>query len=188
MDNIVEYLVILFFIVSALSSFFKKKPTSNTEQNDGEKQKSKKSIDLGKILFPDEIYGTDKPEQDKSARYKYDSGDPSKSADPFDESADVYNEHAQYKPQKLSEVDSYFEEAIKRSAQSAQTKSYTRRIKTSRESRNDDEEPKTIGSLESKYTIKRRNDIKLKLKNTNELRDLIIINEILNKPIALRKR
>ncbi|MBU1097117.1 MAG: hypothetical protein KKB34_11600 [Bacteroidetes bacterium] len=188
MDNIVEYLVILFFIVSALSSFFKKKQNSKTEPDAEEKPKSKKSIDLGKILFPDEIYGDGKPQQDESAQYKYDSADPSKSADPFDESADVYNEHTKYKPQKLSEVDSYFEEAIKRSAQSAQTKSYTGRTKTSREIRKIDEESKTIGSSESEYSTKRRNDIKLKLKNTNELRDIIIINEILNKPIALRRR
>lgn len=173
MDNIVDYIVIIFFIVSALASLLKKKKTE--EQKKMKQPAGPHQREMKREPIPVKV------EQPKR-----------QPVDPFEEIADFLKGHGD---KRKSEVDQYFEQAIKKSEEyirPAQKKEYTSINDRSRTSRMSKEvkplESITILKKEEYKTNKRARDIRDKLKNPKQIRELIIINEILNKPKALRHK
>ncbi len=200
MDNIFEYIIILFFIISALSSAFKKKPKAKQKepeqrqaQSPGKSRHQEPADEEESFSFEDifEIRGSKKQ----------------KPNDPFEE---------------RSEVDRYFEEALKRSQTGKQkvenkenefldpakqkiekkereygqfdqyvlgrysSKSVEERMEAIRNAAKADyakdkieNEKKTAAGFE--HTVLKR------LKNKKDLRDAVILNEVLGKPRALRR-
>ncbi len=173
MDNIVDYLVILFFIISGLASLLKKK---KTEEN----QKAQRQ---GTNSEPRPVERRRPQLQQKPAK---------RPVDPFEEISDMIRQNV---GKKKSEVDQYFEQAIKESEQNlppVQKKKYASIDERSRTNRMAAEN-KQLKDLEvlkkAESTInKRAREIRDKLKDVNQVRELIIINEILNKPKALRTK
>ena len=110
--------------------------------------------------------------------------------DPFEEISEIIRRTTE---KKKSEVDEYFEQAISKSKEpvkSTRTIDYAaaadkyRAIKTT-----EFQEPTLITNEVKKVTYKvnkRADDIRKKLSDPNKIRELILINEILNKPKALR--
>lgn len=169
MDNIVDYLVIIFFVVSAIASMFKKK-----KKQQPQKQGTQKSQSQTQTL---------KAKQPQVAKQTY--------KDPFEEISEMLRQ-PKPKTEKKSEVDLYFEDAIQKSKA---TKQVSQKEKTSRtiESRQAQQKINTaaddLKELEkSKESVhKRLNKIQQKLKRKTDIRELIIFNEILGKPKALRR-
>ncbi|MCK5086223.1 MAG: hypothetical protein KAQ90_01830 [Melioribacteraceae bacterium] len=181
MDNIVDYLVILFFIITFLASAFKKK-----KKNDAKlvEQQSRERV-LDNLDSEQESRKSVKPREQKAIN-------------PLEEFF-KFQTIIQPEPQKpKSEVDAYFEEALKRSAEleASKEKKELRSIKSDeinleahrkvREKSRSDFAKLNQMDID-KRTNKRAIEIKEKFKNSNTIRDFIIVQEILNKPKALRR-
>lgn len=175
MDSIVDYLIVLFFIISFLSSVFKKKkkkaekegrikqqPIVELQRDDLRKNKAvaKKSTSAAKSTFEDML---------KSMLQV---------PEPVNE--------------QKSEVDSYYEEAMKKSEMIAGKQEAL--IPTSVEppykkekvekSRNYTE---TMKEVKKKHSSQKASRIKEGLQNINTIKNYMIMNEVLGKPIALRE-
>lgn len=207
MDNLFDYLIILFFIVSALTSLLKKKKPQN-QQDKASEAARKEEIRVKHEQMRQEP-GT------KTMR---------RSLDPFDTDVNVFGQPKQ--TDEKSEVDRYFEEALKKSGQ--QDTSMQKPVEVddefhdATEKKSAQEKVTALTSIKSEYLeaqkrrsledrmrdirqsgidydideLKKETDFRLNtraakvkelLKNKQNLREIIIVNELLNKPKALRR-
>lgn len=175
MDNIVDYLVAGFFIISFLASIFKKKKVKET---------SDKNIEPI----------SDSGQQRVSERKQ-------KAKSPFDDFFKVINEELANAKKEVSssEVDEYYEQAMQNSDEteikSQNTIQQTKPASLIHETvRTKKEETISIKSYHDSiefskalHESKKARDIKKSLSETDSIRDFIIINEILGKPKALQR-
>jgi hypothetical protein len=169
MEDLINYLVLGFFIISFLSSLFKKKPV-------------KQEIKTG---------------TKKTGNAPITNTDANEPLDPFEMFLSNFKEtEPQHKQEELSEVDKYFEEALQKSTDSETppvSQSYNDYMAPSKkeasiETENDLSRKKNLPPLSDVNKRKNKaNEIRTALKNPTKLRDYILINEILGKPKALQE-
>lgn len=168
MDNIVDYIVIIFFIVSALGSLLKKKSDKKERQKPADMQKDKALRKREAAMKREEVRR--------------------RPIDPFEEVMDIFTGGQK---KSKSEVDDYFEDAIQKSEKYLKPveKVADKRIAT-RTKAMEFKPVEKMKKLDNKlYIINQRAvEIRNKLKNKSDVRELIIINEILNKPKAYRNK
>lgn len=186
MENIGDYIIILFFIVSAIASLIKKKK---------------------------------KPEENQEDTSAGDSTGKPGTNDPFEETSVIFEKGGE---DELSEVDRYFEEAIKKSRKSeTQSHGYNEPdISASEEAifknsevsqklneyaskfseKSHAERMQDIRSTAYKdYLLEKKSQDKKRLNNSaqriidrlnspRDLKDIILFNEVINKPVALRRK
>jgi hypothetical protein len=183
MDNIVDYLIAGFFIISFLSSIFRKKKVKGTSD------KNVKPIsDSGQQRVPE-----------RKAKAK----------SPFDDFFKAINEELANTKQEVSrsEVDEYYEEAMQNSDsaeltyQESSKLAYQEASKLTKSSLQISEvesaEKESAISIKSysdsvqftkgQHESSKAKDIKNKLLKTNSIKEFIIVNEILGKPKALQR-
>lgn len=170
MDNIVDYLVVGFFIISFLSSIFKKKKPKNSSADiEGPAQKSKL-------------------ERSRKAKNPFDEffNQIEKKVIEATETNEVNNQ---------SEVDEYYQAALKNSEE-AEVNIKSREFKEPipLESLPKTENVIAIKSYadsvklnKTRHENKKANELKKKLRTTSSIRDYILLNEILGKPKALQR-
>ncbi len=174
MDSIGDYLVIGFFVISFLSSIFKKKKKANANS----KGKNNSALAQEQVIIKKE-----------------------RAQNPFEEFVKSINDELTIAKEEVtrSEVDEYYEQAMHNSDDTGMTvqdvfqQSETTSLiqETVREER---EEANTIKSYaesvkhtKAKHESKKAKDIKKSLLRTDSIRDFIIMNEILGKPKALQR-
>lgn len=172
MDNIVDYLVVIFFIISFLSSIFKKKKPSTENTKAKAVQVSKvENIQQRKVNNPfDEFFNSINMEIEKSKNIN-----------------------------TYSEVDDYYDNAMQNSFESLKNESIisnkkefvepTTRFKSTKFE--NDKSSKSYNSIikstKDKRESKKAKEIKESLKNSSSIKKFIIMNEILGKPKALQR-
>lgn len=167
MDNIVDYLVVLFFIVSFLSSIFKKKKTNEKNLKENKKAKTTNNQKVAPVLAK-------------------------RSTNALEDFFKSINEEMQ--PTKVnvsrSEVDEYYEEAMQNSAST----SYDFREPIPLESLPKDKDSIAIKSYsdsvklnKEKRESKKAKNIRASLMQPNSIKNFIIMSEILGKPKALHR-
>ncbi len=174
MDSIGDYLVIGFFIISFLSSIFKKKKKADANLE----KKNKTAVAQEQVIV-------------KKGKNK----------NPFEEFVKSINDELAIAKEEVtrSEVEEYYEQAMQNSDDVGiavqdkfqQSKPAPLIEETVREER---EETNTIKSYaesvkhtKAKHESKKAKDIKRSLLRTDSIRDFIIMNEILGKPKALQR-
>lgn len=167
MDNVVDYLIVLFFIISFLSSVFKKK----------KKQAQKDVVVQNKPIVRRE--NSKKVIEQKTTTSK-------KSA--FEEIFKAILEVPQPVENPKSEVDAYFEEAIKNSEmiEAGINQDAPELKKVHPLERKANTYTDAIKDIKYQHSSRKANKIKERLKNNTTIKEYIIINEVLGKPIALR--
>lgn len=175
MDNILDYLIIGFFIISFLTSIFKKKKV---------KTNSPKSVMGTSVRSQQRV-----PEREPKAK------------SPFEDFFKSINEELANAKKEVSrsEVDEYYEQAMQNSdeteikSQNAiqQTKPASLIQETVRTKKEETVSIKSYNDLiefsKAQHESKKAKDIKKSLSKTDSIRDFIIINEILGKPKALQR-
>ena len=175
MDNIVDYLVVGFFIISFLSSIFKKKKKV-AETDSGKKTLNKES------------------QQRQFVEKK-------KSSNPFESFVNSINEELTKSKAEVSrsEVDDYYDKAMLNSNENSieDQNIYQRREIINSESV--EKSPKSGKSISinsysdslkqsrERHESKKAKDIRNSLLQVNSIKDFIVINEILGKPKALQR-
>ncbi len=173
MDSIGDYLVIGFFVISFLSSIFKKKKKADANLE----KKNKSAVTQERVIVEKE-----------------------KKRNPFEDFVKSINDELIIAKEEVtrSEVDDYYEQAMQNSDDTRVAVQDTFEHKpvslikeTVREKR---EETNTIKSYDdsvkhtkAKHESKKAKDIKKSLLRTDSIRDFIIMNEILGKPKALQR-
>jgi hypothetical protein len=165
MDNIIEYLVAIIFIISFLSELFGKKknkggeipPTIDKDEDTVIIKDRKKDFPF-EFNIPDPL-GTEKPKK-KRTKKNYQS---------FEESYKKTEELIKKKKSLIEEYENSF-----------------RTSKTIKQNSQKSHSMYTADEIEA-FT-KNMNNTKLNLFNHQSIRDFIIASEILNKPVALRNR
>jgi len=175
MDNIVDYLIVLFFIISFLSSVFRKKKIQAEKEGIIKQQPivEVKTQDVRKVQVA---------EKKNTSSNKNSFEDILKSMLQVPESVE----------EQKSEVDAYYEEAMKKSTMMKSkeeplipaTQEYHREKLKSKKSSRYDEAMKEVKRKHSSQKVIR---IKENLHNISSLKEYIVMNEILGKPIALRE-
>ena len=174
MDSIGDYLVIGFFVISFLSSIFKKKKKSEASS----KEKPHKAVAQNRVAVEKE-----------------------KKRNPFEDFVKSINDELAIAKEEVthSEVDDYYEQAMQNSdvtevvvqdtVQQSKPASlipetvYKKKEEThSIKSYND-----SVKHTKAQHESKKAKDIKKSLLKTNSIRDFIIMNEILGKPKALQR-
>lgn len=167
MENIVDYLIVLFFVISFLASIFKKK---------------KKQIQ--KIDSSQKSVGSQKEEE--ILRQKNVS--PSKTS--FEDIFKAILQVPEPVESPKSEVDAYFEEAIKNSAlmEAEESEDFSELRKRNQESdpAKSNSYVDAIKEIKMKHSSQKAARIRDNLRNNNSIKEYIIMNELLSKPIALR--
>ena len=175
MDNIVDYLIVLFFIISFLSSVFRKK----------KKQAEKE----GKII-QQPIVELKRDDVQKNNVVAKKSTSTNKNS--FEDMLKAMLQVPEPVQEQKSEVDAYYEEAMKRSSvmttkkeslipasdESHQVKSTVKKSNTYSEA---------MAEAKKKHSSQKAIKIRSNLHNMTTIRDYIVMNEILGKPIALRE-
>ena len=175
MDNIADYIIIVFFIASALVSLLKRK----TDKQKGQEKQSEMANPIPQQRKPVQV----------STRTQE---NPRKVTDPFEDIINIFGNY-QKKEEEKSEVDKYFEDALKKSEEFHEPvhKPVQETRRTSFSGSRNVAKPVTVDLAAKGQEIvkinKRAEAIKSKLKNTSSMRELILINEILGKPKALRR-
>jgi len=174
MDNIVDYLVVLFFIISFLSSIFKKKKPTNANAKNGA-LKTENQIQKVEVK--------------------------AKISNPFESFVNsINNELVKAKEDDYrSEVDEYYEKAMSKSVESDssnkniyQQKEFIEPI-TLKESIKHEETisiksyAKSIQQNKARHESKKAKNIRASLMQPNSIKNFIVINEILGKPKALQR-
>jgi hypothetical protein len=206
MDNIFDYIVIIFFVVSAIASLLKKKKKA-LEEDSGDTQTGQQPAQRTPSPQVRSI-----PSQKPVQAQKLKVLDPFEEFDPFinrkaEESYPQEKKASKFQEFK-SEVDNYFEEALKKSMEAekgipqAPARRSNERIKAERvppgrsRTKTKSDTSRSTGKKGSIMDVDRENlhmenkratDIRERVKNTTELRNLIVISEILQKPKALRR-
>ncbi len=174
MDNIIEYLVAIIFIISFLSEIFKKKKGGTTVPPSN----SKKSQDQDTYSIPDRL--------DDAFRIKVQKGKPvQKKMDSY-VSATIgktnpyqtqysYDTSISAKDAIITSEDSLIQRYEKRKNSESTIPSFVNQ--------------NTAYSTEQMQDFKDNiNDIKKELFNYSSLRDFVVVSEVLGKPLALRKK
>ena len=171
MDNIVDYLVVLFFVISFLSSIFKKKKTN--EKNSSE---NKKQLQNDKRVASTQM---------------------KRASNPLDDFFKSINEEFQQTQTKetRSEVDEYFEKAMQKSAEARDIYKPTEfKVPIPFESLSKTQDTIAIKSYkdsvklnQEKHESKKAKAIRNNLKQNSSIKNFIIMNEILGKPKALQR-
>lgn len=204
MDNLFDYIIIIFFIVSALGSLLKKKQQKTGQQSTADRRST---LERKQPPGYSQKYGN-------TARY---DGRKSKPLDPFETGIDLFGES---KNGSRSEVDEYFEKAIRRSElerreiapeqskseefvdaekskkkysdklvsqylETQKSKSLDERMRDIRQSIRDEDDMQIKYDGEKKSRDKALQLI-TKLKSTTNLRELVIFKEILDRPKAFK--
>lgn len=176
MDNIVDYLIVGFFVISFLFSIFKKKKKVDT--------KSPKSVKTASDSNQQRV-----PEREPKAKT------------PFEDFFKSINEELANTKKEVShsEVDEYYEQAMRNSDDAEMSSRNT--LQQGKPSslipdtvRMKKEKTISIKSYSESMQFskeqresKKAKDIKKSLSETDSIRDFIIINEILGKPKALQR-
>ena len=175
MDSIVDYLIVLFFIVSFLASVFKKKKKQAEKEG---KIKQQPIVDLRR----------DDVKKNKAIAKK--STTVNKNS--FEDILKTMLQVPEPIKEKKSEVDTYYEEAMKYS-EMASTKQEAL-IPSSNESHGEKlatEKSKnyaeTMKEVKRTHSSQKALEIKESLHNINTIKDYMIMNEILGKPVALKE-
>jgi len=183
MDNIVDYLIAGFFIISFLASIFKKK-------------KVKENAD--KNVKPLTVDGQQRVPERKA-----------KAKSPFDDFFKAINEELANAKKEVSrsEVDEYYEEAMQNSDsaelsyQEASKKTYQEASKLTKSSIQISEVESTekeheisiksysnsVQDTKAQHESSKAIEIKSRLLETESIKEFIIMNEILGKPKALQR-
>ncbi|MEN8193281.1 MAG: hypothetical protein ABFS12_10725 [Bacteroidota bacterium] len=174
MDNIVDILIILFFVISFLSSIFKKK--KKLQKNKAEALKSKPVIEHShreaKVPKPQSS------SQDKSA---------------LEDILKSFLQVPEPVEETKSEVDAYFEEAMRKSALMETKEEKVDVVETKIDQGSNLKTGKIRSYTEAMKDIRKQHSsqkakkIRESLHQTSTIRDYIVMNEILSKPIALRE-
>lgn len=182
MDNFFDYIIIIFFIVGAIVSLLRSK-----KKKEAEAQKR--------------AAGSEEPDvPTQRAASEQVAAQKRKVLDPFEEK-EYEQEKQSYSFQDFtSEVDNYFEAALKKSQEAesgaAQPVAKSQTTVVSQARPKPAEKPDVslkestivdIHDQQGKVHNERTENIRRKIRNTTELRELILISEILNKPKAMRK-
>ena len=175
MDNIVDYLIVLFFIISFLSSVFRKKKKQAEKEG---KIKQQPIVELKR----DDVQKNNVVAKKSTSTNK----------NSFEDMLKAMLQVPEPVQEQKSEVDAYYEEAMKRS--SVMTTKKESLIPASEEShrvRSTVKKSNTYSEAmaEAKKKHSRQKAIKIRgnLHNITTIRDYIVMNEILGKPIALRE-
>jgi hypothetical protein len=185
MDNIIEYIVFIFFLISILNGIFGKKKKKQ-QQADKDSQtvrqqrvpesESQEKKPAQNIL--EELFGLKMPSESSPSQERYDAFNTkdSKSRD--------YQKESSWDPEE--DYDDYFTKTLKKATPAiSEFKAPKSILKL------DDKIPglKNIPAFEQNIPVKenlRRKNIKSKLKDPKSLRDYIIVQELLNEPKAFR--
>ena len=195
-SNLFEYLIIIFFIVSALQSFFGKKKKKQTDRRDRDEtaktqstqpqrqvEKRKESTqDILEQLFglkiPDQTESQKKYPSDRNTEaigpggYKETSWNPEEE---FEDSVDVESVRYQQKNIESEYVDT-----------NAQLEARIKKAKESMKRLPTTIEVEEVGGY-SEETTAFVNRIKNNISNPDSIREYILVSEILNKPKAYRR-
>ena len=174
MDNIVDYLIAGFFIISFLSSLFKKKKAKENPNKDIEKVPANS-------------------QQEVKERKQ-------KGKNPFEEFFKVINEELDNAKKDIShsEVDEYYEKAFQKSDNAKiadqETSHYSQPDSVPELSRAAKESTISIESYsdsvqdtKEKHESRKAKEISTRLSKKDSIREFIIMNEILGKPKALQR-
>jgi len=175
MDNIVDYLIVLFFIISFLTSVFKKKKKQDEK---AEKTQQRPIVELKR----------DNVQKDNVVANKRTS--PNRSS--FENILKAMLQVPELAEDQKSEVDEYYEQAMlnssmmkneKESLIPASVEPRQGKVKVEK-SRSYIEEMKEVTK---RHSSRKAMKIKDNLYNITTLKEYIVMNEILGKPIALRE-
>lgn len=180
MENLVDYLIVLFFVISLLSSFFKKK--------------KRKTVPADRIKqYPTAKLQRENIQKDKIAENK----NRTQKKSPFEDMLKAMLEVPEpVVEEKKSEVDAYYEKALKNSAmmEKGTYKEETNSLieDTSLNTSIEYQEIQntylsTIKEHHKKHSNKKAMKIRKNLLNNQSIKEYIIIGEILGKPMALRE-
>ncbi len=185
MENIVDYLIVLFFIISFLSSFFKKKkkPASGDA-----KVKQQQRVEVQRKEIRESQPVENKPRPQKKSSFEEILKAMLEVPEPVTE--EVHEEK--------SEVDAYFEEALKNSEMMEkespydETMSFDSTIPANqnvavKEIEEQNTYLNTILEHHKKHTNQKALEIRRSLLNSKTIKEYIVMNEILGKPLALRE-
>jgi len=175
MDSIVDYLIVLFFIISFLSSVFKKKKKQIAKEED------KKQRPIAEMQIENAQKNKIVSEKSKTVNK------PS-----FENILKAMLQVPEPTEDQKSEVDAYYEEALKKSAIINHEKESL--IPATDESHrvliNEDKSSSYIDAMKKikkKHISQKAIMIKENLNNISTIKDYIVMNEILGKPIALKE-
>ncbi|VAX15304.1 hypothetical protein MNBD_IGNAVI01-1940 [hydrothermal vent metagenome] len=181
MENIVDYLIVLFFVISLLSSFFKKKKRSSIQTVKTKQSRSAMEMQRNNArgIKPIEQKG---PSQKKGSS--------------FDNILKAMLEVPEPVVKEKSEVDAYYEEALKNSAMmeegtnKEETDSVVKNSSLSASieyQKNQNTYLSTLQEHHKKHINKKAMKIRKDLRNNQTIKDYIVMGEILGKPMALRE-
>jgi len=175
MDNIVDYLIVLFFIISFLSSVFRKK------KKQAEKEGKIKQQPIAELKRDDVQKNNVIAKKSTSAN-----------KNSFEDILKAMLQVPEPVQEQKSEVDAYYEEAMKRS--SVMTTKKESLIPASEEShrvkatiKKSSTYSEAMAEAKKKHSSQKAIKIRGNLHNMTTIRDYIVMNEILGKPIALRE-
>ena len=174
MDNIVDYLVVLFFVISFLSSIFKKKKTVNANsENKALKPKNQTQEVVQKV----------------------------RTSNPFEDFVKSFNNEFEKAKEdsSRSEVDDYYEKAMRKSVEFElpDKKIYrqvefvepnlAKKIVKHDESISSQSYAKSLQKNRERHESKKAKEIRNSLIQPDSIKNFIIMNEILGKPKALQR-
>lgn len=175
MDNIVDYLIVLFFIISFLSSVFRKKKKQAEKEG---KIKQQPIVELKR----DDVQKNNVVAKKSTSTNK----------NSFEDILKAMLQVPEPVQEQKSEVDAYYEEAMKRS--SVMTTKKESLIPASEESyrakstiKKSNTYSEAMAEAKKKHSSQKAIKIRGNLHNMTTIRDYIVMNEILGKPIALRE-
>ena len=175
MDNIVNYLIVLFFIISFLSSVFRKK------KKQAEKEGKIKQRPIVEVKTQD--VRKDQVVAKKSTPAAKNS---------FEEILKTMLQVPEPVQEQKSEVDAYYEEAMRKSEIIKTEKKAlipaseeSHRVQSTVKKSNTYSE--AMAEAKKKHSSQKAIKIRGNLHNITTIRDYIVMNEILGKPIALRE-
>ena len=175
MDNIVDYLIVLFFIISFLSSVFRKKKKQAEKEG---KIKQQPIVELKR----DDVQKNNVVAKKSTSANK----------NSFEDMLKAMLQVPEPVREQKSEVDAYYEEAMRKS-EIIKTKKESlipaseesHRVKATIKKSNTYSE--AMAEAKKKHSSQKAIKIRGNLHNMTTIRDYIVMNEILGKPIALRE-
>ncbi len=175
MDNIVNYLIVLFFIISFLSSVFRKKKKQAEKEG---KIKQQPIVELKR----DDVQKNNVVAKKSTSTNK----------NSFEDMLKAMLQVPEPVQEQKSEVDAYYEEAMKRSSVITTKKESlipaseeSHRVRSTVKKSNTYSE--AMAEAKKKHSSQKAIKIRGNLHNMTTIREYIVMNEILGKPIALRE-
>ncbi len=175
MDNIVDYLIVLFFIISFLSSVFRKKKKQAEKEG---KIKQQPIVELKR----DDVQKNNVVAKKSTSTNK----------NSFEDMLKAMLQVPEPVQEQKSEVDAYYEEAMRKSEIIKTEKESlipaseeSHRVRSTVKKSNTYSE--AMAEAKKKHSSQKAIKIRGNLHNMTTIRDYIVMNEILGKPIALRE-